>query len=37
MGEPGTGLNWFSIGIGGCCECGNEFSHFLKGGESLEY
>jgi hypothetical protein len=36
-GGHGTGLIWPSIGTGGCCVCGNECSHSLKGEESLEY
>ena len=36
-GGPGTGLIWLSIGTSGCFECGNESSHSVKGGESLEY
>jgi len=36
-GGLGTGLIWLGIGTGGCCECGNESSLSLKGGESLEY
>jgi hypothetical protein len=36
-GEPATGLIWLSVGTVGFYECSNESSHFLKGGESLEY